>query len=364
MLSCILLNQNYRSMPRKILIFLSLCLLNNTLLYSQAESPFNASFEKKVVTLLRENQVPTAAVGVIENNRIICTKVFGDSTGVKNASTNLLFNVASLTKPVAMMLTLTLVSQGLWDLDEPLANYWIDPDVKDDALAYKLTTRHVLSHQGGFVNWRSMHTSGKLVFDTVPGTKFHYSGEGFEYLRHAIEKKFDQSLDKLIDSFLFKPLGMSHSYLCWNAELDALPYAGRFDQKGEKYPLEKNNAVNAAASLITTIDDYTRFGLACLNANGLSEELAEQMQTPQIIVPQADQVGIGLSWVVISNLKDGQYALMHSGSDPGIKTLVVLLPESKQGVVIFTNSDNGKKVYEEILRETLDVGAEILSRMN
>lgn len=350
-------------MSRNVLIFLGLCLLNNTLLYSQAENPFDASLEKKVMTLLRENQVPTAAVGIIENNRIIGTKVFGDTLGEAGGA-NLLFSVASLTKPVVMMFALTLVSQGLWSLDEPLANYWIDPDVRNDSLAYKLTTRHVLSHQGGFVNWRSMHPSGKLAFDAVPGTEFRYSGEGFEYLRQAIERKFDQPFDKLVDYFLFKPLGMRCSYLRWDAELDTLPYAGRFDQKGERYPLEKNTAVNAAASLITTIDDYTRFGLACLNASGLSEVLAEQIQTPQIIVPQVDHVGIGLSWVIVSKLNNGEYTLIHSGSDPGIKTWIVLLPKRKSGVVIFTNGDNGKKVYEEILKETLDLGAEILSRMN
>ena len=51
---------------------------------------------------------------------------------------------------------------------------------------------------------------------------------------------------------------------------------------------------------------------------------------------------------------------MHYGSDPGIKALMVLLPDSKRGIVIFKNSDHGKKVYEEILRETLDVGGEFL----
>jgi CubicO group peptidase (beta-lactamase class C family) len=221
----------------------------------------------------------------------------------------------------------------------------------------------VLSHQGGFVNWRSMNPGGKLAFDTVPGTAFRYSGEGFEYLRRAIEYKFHQSFDTLVNTYLFKPLRMKHSYLSWNANIDTLKYAGRFDQNGNKYPIEKNTAVNSAASLITTVEDYTIFALACLNATGLSKDVDKQMKTPQIMVTQAEHVGIGFAWVIVNHLNKGEFALMHSGSDPGIKTLIVLLPKSKRGVVIFTNGDNGKMVYEEILREMLDVGDEILSRM-
>lgn len=48
------------------------------------------------------------------------------------------------------MLTLRLVSSGEWNLDEPLANYWVDPDVASDPRHKLLTTRHVLSHRTGF----------------------------------------------------------------------------------------------------------------------------------------------------------------------------------------------------------------------
>lgn len=81
------------------------------------------------------------------------------------------------------------------------------------------------------------------------------------------------------------------------------------------------------------------------------------------MVTEVRDVGIGLSWVVIKNLARNEYALMHTGSDPGIKTLIVLLPKSKRGLVVFTNGDNGSKVYEEVLREMLDLGDEILLRM-
>ncbi len=330
---------------------------------AQNERIANASFKHRMDSLLKAQNVPTLAIGLIENNEIVMTEVLGLSKPINNASSELQFSVASLTKPVTMMLALTLASNKAWNLDESLAHYWIDPDVRGDTFANRLTSRHVLSHQGGFTNWRSMNPGGKLVFDTPPGTAFRYSGEGYEYLKHAIEKKFDKHFDYLVDSLVFKPLHMTHSYMKWPDHQDTLKYAGRFDQHGKKYPIEKPASANAAASLLTTIRDYTEFALACLKGKGISADLNRQIHTPQIMVTQVRDVGIGLSWVVIKNLSRNEYALMHTGSDPGIKTLIVLLPKSKRGLVVFTNGDNGKNVYEAVLREMVDVGNEILLRM-
>ena len=113
-----------------------------------------------------------------------------------------------MTKPIVAMVTLKLVENEQWNLDEPLANYWIDPDVAEDPRHTKLTTRHVLSHQTGFPNWRNDRTPKKLAFEFDPGTKYQYSGEGFEYLKKALEKKFNKSIVKIADSVLFKPFGL------------------------------------------------------------------------------------------------------------------------------------------------------------
>ena len=93
-------------------------------------------------------------------------------------------------------------------------HYWIDPDVQNDPRHKMLTTRHVLTHQSGFENWRSMSASKKLEFIADPGTKVNYSGEGLEYLRRALEKKFNEPLDQLARKRLFRSYGMqAHAVL-------------------------------------------------------------------------------------------------------------------------------------------------------
>ncbi len=84
---------------------------------------------------------------------------------------------------------------------------WTDPDIAYDERRNLLTPRICLTHQTGFANWRSM-TGSKLTFTFPPGTRYGYSGEGFEYLARFMEKKTGLSLDQQAKQLVFDPLGM------------------------------------------------------------------------------------------------------------------------------------------------------------
>jgi len=157
------------------------------------------------------------------------------------------------------MVTLKLVSEGKWKLDEPLYTYWTDPDVSNDPNCRILTTRHVLSHQTGFANWRGNNKDRKLHFEFSPGTKYQYSGEGFEYLRKALEAKFHKPLEQLASELIFNPLHMTDSKYCWDNSTDSSRFAICYDNKGIAYATIKNKKANAADDLLTTIEDYGFF---------------------------------------------------------------------------------------------------------
>ena len=142
-------------MKRLILLTeLLLIIFIGTSLQAQINTKVNISFEDKVQSWLTDNNVPAVGIGIIEDGKIKYIKVLGELKKGVPAPDNAIFSVASITKPVVAMLTLKLVEAGQWDLDEPLFHYWIDPDIATDPLHKKLTTRHVLTHQTGFVNWR------------------------------------------------------------------------------------------------------------------------------------------------------------------------------------------------------------------
>lgn len=298
-----------------------------------------------VLKWLKEKRIPALAVGYLENGEIKHMRVFGQLRAGIPAPVDAVFNVASVTKTITVMVALGLVNAGKWKLDEPVARYFTDPDVKDDPRSGSLTTRDILTHRTGFPNWRSELPDGKLAFQFDPGTRYQYSGEGFEYLRHALESKFLRSLDQLADSIIFKPLGMAGTRFTWDAA-DERRFAYPFDPDEKQLEVVRNTEPNAADLLKTTLADYCKFIAWVLKGAGLNEALFAEMASHQA-VRKADSY-MGLGWVIYDPVGKGEYALSHGGHDPGVHTLAVVLPKSQRALVIFTNSDNGIRIYPDL----------------
>lgn len=306
---------------------------------------------------LKANKVPTLGLGIIENGKLQQVKVFGEITKGVSAPYNTIFNVASLTKPVTAMVALRLTNLGKWNLDEPIYKYWTDPDIAKDPRSKKLTTRLILSHQTGFPNWRWMNENKKLNFQFDPGAKYQYSGEGFEYLRKALEKKFKKTLQQLASELIFKPLKMNDTRYIWDKNVDTTRLAIGYDKDGKAYETVKNKIPNAADDLLTTIEDYGNFLVSVMNSEGLSKKIFDDMTTNQVVTKNGKHFGLGFE---IYDFGNGNIALSHGGADKGVQTIVFILPKTKQGLLIFTNVDDGYKVYEKLLTHYLgDYGSKI-----
>jgi CubicO group peptidase (beta-lactamase class C family) len=299
---------------------------------------------------LKQNKVPTLGLGIIENGALKQVKVFGEITKGVSASYNTIFNVASLTKPVTALVALKLVSLGKWNLDEAIYRYWTDPDIANDPRNKKLTTRLILSHQTGFPNWRWMTSNKKLNFQFDPGTKYQYSGEGMEYLREALENKFKKSLQQLANELIFAPLKMNDTRYVWDKNIDISRLAIGYDKDGKAYETVKNKTPNAADDLLTTIEDYGKFLVSVLKSDGLTKKVFEEMTSSQVASTKGKHFGLGFE---IYDLDNGEYALSHGGADNGVQTIVFILPKTKRGLLIFTNSDTGANVYESLIKHYL-----------
>ena len=332
-------------------------LMSDVLSYDHG-NPNNTKLADDLEKLIKDKNIPTLGLGVIEDGKLTQIKVYGKLNDKTSASSNSLFNVASLTKPITAMTVLRLVSLGKWNLDEPLYNYFTDPDIANDPRNKKLTTRLILSHQTGFLNWRWMNKDNKLNFEFEPGTKYQYSGEGFEYLRKVIEKKFNKSLEELAKEYVFQPIGMSDTSYIWNEKKMADRIVTGYDKDGKPYDIVRNKTASAADDLVTSVEDYSKFLVSIMNNDLLSKEVFEAMKTKQVDTKKNKYFGLGFE---IYDLGNNEIALSHGGSDKGVNTFAIMLPKTKQGLVIFTNVDDGYKVYESILNQYLgDVGKKIL----
>ncbi len=314
-----------------------------------------------IETQLKNNNIPALAYSIIEDGAIKDLQVIGELEKGVPAPNNSIFNVASITKPVFSLVALKLIDSGELGLDEPLHPYWIDPDVKADSRHKLLTPRILLSHQSGFLNWRWHHEDGKLAFTFDPGTRYSYSGEGMEYLKKAIQNKTGKNLKELADSLVFDPLDMVDSRLIWDEDMDESRFAKWHDKEGKKYETKKRNNALAADDLMTSLSDLSKFAIYIMNKGGLSDETYQAMISPQ--VQQNERLAFGLGWELVPHLGDDEYALVHGGSDQGVRARIVVMPKSKRAFIAFTNSDNGQKVLDRTMVSRFEPGSDVLSNI-
>lgn len=340
------------SMNHKTLIVI--LSLSSTLSNGFSQSP-------DIAKLMAENNIVCTGIGIIKNGKLTRVDVYGELQKGTVAPKNTIFNVASMTKPVVAMVTLALVNRGEWNLDAPLAKYWTDPDVAMDPRSKQLTSRHVLTHQTGFVNWRWLHPTKKLTFDFDPGTKFQYSGEGFEYLKTALEKKFKRSLVQLTQEIIFDPLQMTDSRLIWNDSVESR-YARNHDDQGKAaYKTVKRTEPSAADDLLTTVEDYGKFCIAVMNGFELEKKIYRDMVTPH--TEMRKNVFMGLGWQVVP-LNNKEFILGHDGHDQGVRAIALFNPVSKDGFIFLANSDSGFSIAPKVVSEMMPNGPEIVEKLS
>ncbi|RXR34813.1 DUF4440 domain-containing protein [Flavobacterium piscinae] len=331
--------------------------LAEALSYDHQSPDINSTNLNNIEKLLEKSNVPAMGLGIIENGKLTKVEVYGTLDKIQKAPYNTIFKVASLTKPVFALTVLKLIDAGLLKMDEPLHQYWIDPEIKNDKRYKKLTPYLVLTHQTGFPNWRYLTNEKKLHFQFEPGTKYQYSGEGFEYLRKAIEIKLNKTLEELAQQYVFKPIGMHDTHFWWDNKVDEERYAQNYDDKGNTIDNKKYFEANAAANLLTTVEDYGSFIAYLTNGAQLSSSLFNEIIKQQTKLRDNDFFGLG--WEILTGFSNDEYCLIHTGKDPGVSTLAVFFPKTKNGYLIFLNGDNVNEIYENVLNNKVYLGNEL-----
>lgn len=315
-----------------------------------------------IEAMLGMMNIPTLGMARIVDGHLQQVRVFGHLDDGSAAPLETLYKVASLTKPIVAMLTLRLADAGLWDLDAPLADDYVDPELAGDPLLTRLTSRTVLSHRSGLPNWRYLREDGRLVFEFPPGERQQYSGEGFEYLRRAIEARFGEPIEALARQWVFAPAGMIDTHFYWDSGMSDAAYAVPHDAQGQAIGEEKHYEANAAANLLTTTSDYGRFISWVIRGADLSDGMRAAMVEPNAAYGTA--IPFGLGWQVIDGTDTGNgFALQHTGGDPGIKCIALLLPATGDGLVLLTNSENGMRLWPKAITEIFaEAGGMIVAR--
>lgn len=308
--------------------------------------------------IIRAADVPGLQIAILESGEMTSTSAYGTvSAGSgKPVTVGTVFEAASLSKPVFAYAVLRMADRGEWDLDQPLWEILEYERLTHDDRAREITTRQVLTHTTGLPNWGGT----PLEFNSDPGERWNYSGEGFVYLQRAVESETGLTLEEIGRREVFEPLGMTSSHYRWVSAYDSLA-AIPHDELGDPGNRRMPESGNAAGSLHTTAADYARFVAAVMRGEGLAPETHAAMLSRGADLTSAGwgddaEAKAHLFWGLGWGLSEGRRgeSFWHWGDQGTARCFVVAYPETGDGLVYFTNSENGLAIGPEILDLAFD----------
>ena len=300
--------------------------------------------------LMDKLQVPGISMAIINNGTVVyhSTAGYADIEKGQKVTANTIFEGASLSKPLFSFLAMSFVEQGMLDLDTPLYTYLPYPDIAHDDRYKKITARMVLSHTTGFPNWRSDYDSKALFIQFEPGSSFFYSGEGYQYLAKVLahlNHTDDLGLERIFQKRIAEPLNLQTTKFIQdkkNLKNKARGYVGNKPYSGN----DDLSVFGAAFSVHAEALDFSKWLVALLNKDLISEKSYQELFGTQVVLPEDhEQRQLGVSeWTLgfaKAQLPIG-VAFGHGGNNPGYTSLFAIVPETKWGVVIFTNANQSQ----------------------
>lgn len=332
---------------------------------------------------LRRWGIPGATLGISLGGETI-ERAYGIAnleTG-QPVLTDSIFRLASISKPFTATLAMTLVDEGLLDLDLPVAAYLPTVGLADDAARKTLTMRHLLSHTGGIDCEFPSDVGrfggnddalGALIehYDelrqwTQPGELWSYCNTGFWLAGAVISAITGTSFEQAMRDRVFAPLGLERS--CYAAE-EAIVHPIALGHNptapsGTEHALVKSFAYprvrRPSGGVISNVHDVLRFANAHLGIGDrafLSDESRLAMQQPVARLRQTTPDSWGIGWEVISH-PQGKI-VGHGGSFGGYQTQLSIVPEQQFAFVVLTNSARGSAAFPAIKRYLLNAFAGI-----
>ncbi len=284
------------------------------------------------------------------------------------------FRIASMSKTYVAALTLLLVEEGYFELDD-LASEWLpDEIVENIANADEVTLRHLLSMRSGIPDYLGTDAFWETVEDDptytwtvenslayaynepalfAPDEAFDYSNSNYLLMQLVLEAATEEPLHVLMREYILDPLGLDNTYTQIS---ETLP-GGFVDSYTDIYG--DGNVINASlvndgagladGGLISTVEDVTTFYQALL----YDETLLSEASFDELLSFSDDDEAGGYSLGLI--LWETEYgdAIGHSGGVLGFASIGIYLEEAD--VIIVVLAANEALDLESILEDIIEV---------
>lgn len=353
--------------------------INNLLPAAALKGKFGSP--KTLSERLAHHQVPGISIAVINDFEIEWARGFGvcEAGTTSEVTPDILFQAASISKPIFALAVMRLVQEERISLDEDVNTYltsWRIPAIAD--WQPRITLRQLLSHTAGltvhgFPGYRNSEplpttiqvlngeppaNTDKVEVNLIPGLHFRYSGGGTTIAQQVLVDVLKRPFSEIMLELVLAPLGMTYSTYEQPLPIDCLSRAATAHFP-PGIPLEGKHHVYpemAAAGLWTTPSDLAKVGVELMQVlrgstpATWSKETIEEMLRPQKPEQskETNEVFVGLGFYAAGGISDRFY-FFHNGGNEGFASFMRFYPHLGKGAVIMLNSGEFDLI-EEVMR--------------
>jgi serine beta-lactamase-like protein LACTB, mitochondrial len=338
-----------------------------------------AILEAAISKFMAASSLPGISAAVVEKGEYVWSAGFGmaDLENSVPATSQTLYRLASVSKPLSAIGAMQLWEQGKLDLDAPVQKYCPEFPKKEAPI----TTREALGHLGGIRHYRSDSPDDLEVYNVKhfddpihaglkffendplvdqPGKHFHYSTQGYTLVGCVMEGASGRKYVAYMKDEVFLPAHMAETQT--DDRYSVIPHRTRFYQKDKSGQVVNADFLDSSYKIpgggwLSSAGDMARFEVAMLKDQLVRRATRDLMWTP--LKPSdgsADTYGLG--WGIRED--PGVNAVGHSGSQQGTSTAILIAPDQQAGVVVLINMEGGdaSNLAQELLRIVLGVAAD------
>lgn len=292
---------------------------------------------------------------VARNGQIIFERYNGFAN--KNEGTKITANtpvqIASVSKVLTATAVLKLVNAGKIDLDQKVNSILKTFPYED------CTIRMLLDHRSGMRNYAYFTDRDKSVWDrhnqltnkdildilatkdigleSRTGTRFSYCNTNYAMLALIIEKITGLKYKEAMSEMIFKPLGMTNTYV-FDDDKDRKKIVPSYKGNGVEIGFDYLDNVYGDKNVFSTVRDLLKFDRARNSPDFLKPELLKQVYTGYSNERKGTKnYGLGIRMI---NWETGQNFYFHNGWWHGNTSSYITLMKENVTIIALSNKMN------------------------
>lgn len=325
-----------------------------------------AALPEIVAKAMDRTGVPGVAVAVVHGKNLVYAEGFGvrDVRTRKRVTPKTVFQLASVSKPVAGSVIAAAVGKGTLDWSDPITGHLPWFALSDPVVTQLVTVGDMMAHRSGlpgqagndleYIGFSRRHIIGKIGLENLGPFRTHYDYANFGVTigGEAAASAAGMSWDRLAKRMLFTPLGMTHTSYS-HADFLQQPNRAALSERLTNGRWIRGQERNAdpqapAGGLSSNVLDMSRW-LRMELANGVfkgrrivspaalkeSRSLQSRVSAPDADATSLSGYGYGMGITVNGA---GRIEWSHAGAfSQGASTRILMIPALNVGIVALTN---------------------------